>query len=114
MRSQKITPQQEEDLMKITGLTRADLYNRRGGLSERGLAPLLESTDRITEIKEDHVVITTADGSIQTFWNMRLDLPFIRSCEGQSSDALKSEDGNKKSKSVTGVDNQESDGSDAT
>jgi len=77
MRSKKIEPEIEEQLLEVTGLTRAGLYNRRGGLSERGLAPLLETTDEIVDIKKDHVVIRTSDGSLQTFWNMKLDLPFI-------------------------------------
>ena len=77
MRSKKITAELEKQLMETTGLTRSDLYNRRGGLSERGLAPLLETTDEIVEVKKDHVVIRTSDGSIQTFWNLKKDLPFI-------------------------------------
>jgi len=77
MRSKKIDAALEIKLMEVAGLTRADLYNRRGGLSERGLAALLEATDEITEVKNDHVIITTADGSKQTFWNMKMDLPFI-------------------------------------
>lgn len=77
MRSKKIDEVLEDKLLNVAGFTRADLYNRRGGLSERGLVALLESTDEICEVKADHVVISTADGSKQTFWNMKKDLPFI-------------------------------------
>lgn len=86
MRSKKIDAALEQKLMDVAGLTRADLYNRRGGLSERGLAALLETSDEISEVLSDHVVITTSDGSKQTFWNMKKDLPFIWSVKDDTKD----------------------------
>jgi len=80
MRSKLISDDVEERLIAVTGLSKSDLYNRRGGLAERGLAALLEPGDRIVEILPDHVVIETKDGTRQTVWNMNRELPFLTSC----------------------------------
>ena len=78
MRSKVIPEEIEEQLIDVTGLTKADLYNRRGGIAERGLAALLEPGDTIVEVLSDHVVIETKEGVRQTYWNMARELPFLR------------------------------------
>lgn len=77
MRSKLIPDDVEEQLMRVTGLTKADLYNRRGGIAERGLAALLEPGDRVVDVLPDHVVIETKDGARQSYWNLARELPFL-------------------------------------
>ena len=93
MRSKLIDEELEKRLMEVTGLTKSDLYNRRGGLSERGLAALLEPGDTIVEVLADHVVIQTKDGTQQTYWNLNRELPFLRSCTSDDKDTIKEEGG---------------------
>ncbi len=85
MRSKLISEELEQRLMEVTGLTKSDLYNRRGGLSERGLAALLEQGDTIVEVLDDHVVIQTKDGTQQTYWNLNRELPFLKSCSSDDN-----------------------------
>ena len=93
MRSKLIDEELEKRLMEVTGLTKSDLYNRRGGLSERGLAALLEPGDTIVEVLDNHVVIQTKDGTRQTYWNLNRELPFLRSCTSDDKDTKEVEGG---------------------
>ena len=69
---------EEEDALLAAGFTRGQLYNRRGGLVERGLASLLEPGDVIEAIETGKVLIRTKEGVIQTFWNLTQPQPFLR------------------------------------
>jgi len=94
LRSKLISTELEQELLDVAGLSKADLYNRRGGLAERGLAALLEPGDKIVEILEDHVVIETKDGLRQSFWNYAKELPFLTFVgEGEQDTTVSSEDG---------------------
>lgn len=68
----------EEAALLAAGFTKSQLYNRRGGLVERGLASLLEPGDAIESIEPGRVLIRTKEGSHQTFWNLNQTQDFLR------------------------------------
>jgi len=81
----------EARLMDMAGFDRNDLYERRGPVTRRGLAHLLEPDDAILAVERDHAVIRRKDGSVQTFWNLRRDPSWIRRIGGGSGDAERAE-----------------------
>lgn len=74
----KLTADDESRLIQVTGFTRKQLYNRRGWHSERGVATMLEAGDTIESIDENHVVIRTAAGTVQTVYNLEKETPFLK------------------------------------
>ncbi len=68
---ERLSPELETQLMEKTGFTRAELYNRRGAITEKGLTGMLVPGDKILETHEDHAVIERPGGIIQTIWNLR-------------------------------------------
>lgn len=65
-----LPPEVAQRLQEVAGFTAADLFERRGALTSRGLAHLLEPGDEVLEVLPDHARIRKMDGSLQTFWNL--------------------------------------------
>ncbi len=76
--SDRIDAATEARLMEVAGFTRAELYERRGALSRRGLVSFLEPGDKILEVAADHVRIRRKEGPVQTFWNLRRPPAWLR------------------------------------
>lgn len=60
-----------QEILEVAGFRPEDLFERRGPLTTRGLAYLLQPGDEVLEVLSDHVRIRRRDGSVQSFWNIR-------------------------------------------
>lgn len=75
--SGRVDPEVERRLVETAGLTKKQIYNRRGPLWEKGLVALLDPGDTIVEVTPAGVVIRTREGTIQTCYNLDRPQPFL-------------------------------------
>jgi len=78
LRSKWISEDLEKQILEVGGFSTAQIYNRRGGLAERGLACLLEPGDKIVEVLTGRVKIQTREGAVQTFYNLDVEHDFLK------------------------------------
>lgn len=76
--SKKVTDELERELIEIGGFSKKALFNRRGGIGDRGLAALLEAGDTIVEVLPGQVRIKTREGTIQTFYDLEREQDFLK------------------------------------
>lgn len=84
LKSKLIDAQTEKKLLEA-GFTRKQLYNRRGGPGEKGLATMLEKEDRIIEVKAGQVKIKTREGTVQTFYDLDAPQDFLKPVDGDKT-----------------------------
>jgi hypothetical protein len=77
MMSKWIDDATEKRLLEA-GFSRKQLYNRRGSPSDRGLASLMEPGDKIIEVLPGMCRIQTREGTIQTYYSLEQDHPFLK------------------------------------
>lgn len=92
VQSRLIEPEVEKDLVEKGQFSLSLLYNRRGGLQERGLAGLLEQGDQIVEITPGIATVRTREGTLQTFWDLNREHVFIRKLTDEERAALEDEE----------------------
>ena len=75
--SKHISPEMDKQLSEIGGFSRKQLYNRRGGPTDKGLALLLEPGDELIEVVPGRARIKTREGTVQTFYNLEQPHDFL-------------------------------------
>jgi hypothetical protein len=78
LRSKWISEDLEKRLIEQGGFSKPKLYNRRGSLSERGLASLMEQGDNVQDVKPGEIRIQTREGTVQTFYDLEAEHDWLR------------------------------------
>jgi hypothetical protein len=91
--SRAIDSELEKRLLEAGGFSRKQLYNRRGGHAEKGLALLLDPGDQITDVLPGQARIRTREGTLQTFYNLERSQDFLLAVPAGSQASGGSEQG---------------------
>lgn len=84
LKSKLIDAATEKQLLEA-GFTKKQLYNRRGGPGEKGLATMLDKEDRVIEVRRGQVKIKTREGTVQTFYDLDAPQEFLKPLEGDKA-----------------------------